>query len=77
MTLRLKRCSKLGEVQISLHKIVHVDWLRFCALRNKVDNERMRKCRRKPGCQRRQLGSPCGSPEALDSLASEDAIQTV
>ena len=25
---------------MSLHKIVHVDWLRFCALRNKMDNER-------------------------------------
>ena len=23
-----------------LHKIVHVDWLRFCALRNKMDNKR-------------------------------------
>ena len=31
---------ELGEVQISLHKFVHVDWLRFCALSNKMDNER-------------------------------------
>ena len=31
---------ELGEVQISLHKFVHVDWLRFCALRNKMNNER-------------------------------------
>ena len=31
---------ELGEVQISLHKFVHIDWLRFCALRNKMDNER-------------------------------------
>ena len=29
---------ELGEVQISLHKIVH--WLRFCALHNKIDKER-------------------------------------
>ena len=34
------RILELGEVQISLHKIVHVDWLRFCALRNKMANER-------------------------------------
>ena len=26
-------CQELGEVQISLHKIIHVDWFRFCALR--------------------------------------------
>ena len=32
--------NEFGEVQISLHKIVHVDWLRFCALRNKTDDER-------------------------------------
>ena len=38
----LHHCE-LVEVQISLHKIVHVDWLRFCALRNKMDNERMGK----------------------------------
>ena len=25
---------ELGEVQISLHKIMHVDWFRFCALRH-------------------------------------------
>ena len=31
---------ELGEVQISLHKFVHVDWLRFCALRNKMNNEK-------------------------------------
>ena len=31
----LHHCE-LVEVQISLHKIVHVDWLRFCALRNKI-----------------------------------------
>ena len=31
---------ELGEVQISLHKFAHVDWLRFCALRNKMDDER-------------------------------------
>ena len=35
----LHHCE-LVEVQISLHKIVHVDWLRFCALRNKMANER-------------------------------------
>ena len=54
-----KKSEELGEVQISLHKIVHVDWLRFCALRNKMDNERMGKCRREP--ERRQLGSSSGS----------------
>ena len=31
---------ELGEVQISLHKFVHVDWLRFYSLRNKMNNER-------------------------------------
>ena len=40
---------------MSLHKIVHVDWLRFCAL-----------------CK----GSWVAHLEALDSLASEDSIQT-
>ena len=55
------KCLELGEVQISLHKIVHIDWLRFCALRNKMDDERMGTCRREPGCQRRQLGSSSGS----------------
>ena len=56
-----KISEELGEIQISLHKIVHVDWLRFCALRNKMDNERMGKCQQEPGCQRRQLGSSSGS----------------
>ena len=31
---------ELREVQISLHKIVHVGWLRHCTLRNKTDDER-------------------------------------
>ena len=52
-----KKSEELGEIQISLHKIVHVDWLKFCALRNKMDNKRMGKCQREPGCQRSQLGS--------------------
>ena len=56
-----KKSEELGEVQILLHKIVHVDWLRFCALCNKIDNKRMGKCWREPGCQRRQLGSSFGS----------------
>ena len=68
---------------MSLHKIVHVDWLRFCALRNKMDDKR----KGNPGGN----GNSCGSEgknkregsqlakhlEALDSLALEDAIQTV
>ena len=28
------------KMKISLHKIAHVDWLRFSALRNKTDDER-------------------------------------
>ena len=59
-------------MQISLHKIVHVDWLRFCVLRNKMDNERKGNA---GGSQRGD--SWVAHLEALDSLASEDAIQTV
>ena len=79
-TAFLIECRELGEVQISLHKIVHVDWLRFCALRNKMDDER------KGNAGGNGNGNSCGSEEgrqlakrleALDSLASEDAIQTV
>ena len=39
ISIETQYVHELGEVQISLHKFVHVDWLRFCVLRNKMDNE--------------------------------------
>ena len=33
---------EVGEAQIWLHKIVHIHLLRFCALRNKTDDEKKR-----------------------------------
>ena len=68
------RVYELGKVQISLHKIIHVDWFKFCALRNKMDD----KWKGNAG------GNSCGSKEgkqlakhmeALESLASEDAFR--
>ena len=49
----MHRCQEPGEVQISLHKIVHIDWLGFCALRNKMDDKR----KGNPGGN----GNSCGS----------------
>ena len=60
-----------------LHKIVHVDWLRFYALRNKMDNERKRNARRSQSLREEAARQLTAHLEVLDSLASEDAIQIV
>ena len=64
--------GSLGRFQISLHKIMHVDSFRFCALRNKMDD----------ATREILAGSAKGRElakhlEALDCLASEDDVQTV
>ena len=82
--------EKLGEVQISLHKIVHVDWLRFFALHNKTDDERKGNAggngtaveaswrTAKTYMQMTEEGRQLAKHlKALDSLATEDAVQTV
>ena len=60
---------------------MHIDWFKFCALRNKLYDERK-------GNAGGNESNSCGSEEekqlakqlmaqALESLASDDAIQTV
>ena len=53
---------ELGVVQILLHNIVHVDWLRFCALRNKMDDKRKGNAGRN--------GNRCGSEDRRGKAAS-------
>ena len=60
--------SELGEVQILLHKIVHVDWLRFCALRNKMGNER-KVCKPKYGSVRSRAPNSCCIPSVARRIA--------
>ena len=32
--------GEVGEVKVSQHKIIHTDWFKFCALHNKMYDER-------------------------------------
>ena len=66
---------ELGEVQISLHKIMHVDWFRFCALRHD-DEAREMLAEIADNCVSEEERQPGKRLEHLDSFASEDAFQT-